>query len=292
MKRKIFLAAMLSFACAFSFPCFAQLTVDNSGNVKLDKKLAIGTNQATNTSLNLYKYTYGSILPFYGVYSILKAPDNQFAGNCFAIHGHADASDLSGTSGNWGNQMCGVVGEVTLKTSAASNIFGAGVAGIVMNGCTNGGVGVFGSIKPNTSTFIPTSSIGLYAGYFNGAVKVSSTITAAAFVTTSDERLKKDIENIDRHDAQSAILRLRPVSYYYQQPADSFMCMEDINTKAMEKQHYGLIAQEVKEILPNLVYEKEGDYMTINYVELIPLLIKEIQELSAEVAELKAKSNQ
>ena len=63
----------------------------------------------------------------------------------------------------------------------------------------------------------------------------------------------------------------------------------------------GVIAQEVKEVLPQVIRRapfdmgpndtsKSGeDYMTVQYEKLVPLLIEAIKELSAEVAELKSK---
>ena len=287
MKHQILNCVVFLSFCAFSMNVNAQLTVDNSGNVKLDKQLAIGTTQGTNTSLNIYKYVYGIVQPCYGVNSILSVGSSMPVGNSFALHGFTDASTYNGTSsGSYGRQMCGVVGEVTLKSGTnAANTFAAGVAGIVNTPQPNCGVGVLGAVK--YSYAMPNNSLGLYAGYFNGPVYVTSSLTAQSFVTSSDARLKQNIENINLREAESAILRLRPVSYYFKQSVDSFLCMEDLNTKALEKQHYGLIAQEVKEVLPDLVYEKEGDYMAVNYIELIPLLIKEIQKLSAEVENLK-----
>ena len=52
--------------------------------------------------------------------------------------------------------------------------------------------------------------------------------------------------------------------------------------------HYGLIAQELKEVYPNLVYENEQGGLSINYIEMIPLLVQSIQELTTEVNQLKS----
>ena len=60
----------------------------------------------------------------------------------------------------------------------------------------------------------------------------------------------------------------------------------DTDAKELQEIHYGLIAQDVQKIYPNLVYQR-GEQLSINYIELIPLLIKTVQELSAEVEELK-----
>ena len=54
--------------------------------------------------------------------------------------------------------------------------------------------------------------------------------------------------------------------------------------------HYGLIAQELKEEYPSLVYENEQGDLSINYIEMIPLLVQSIQELTVEINRLKSKS--
>jgi len=57
------------------------------------------------------------------------------------------------------------------------------------------------------------------------------------------------------------------------------------------KIHYGLLAQEVKELYPELVYEDAAGVMSINYTELIPLLIKAVQDLSEQVSTLSDLSS-
>ena len=84
MKHQILYCVVVLSFCAFSMNVNAQLTVDNSGNVKLDKQLAIGTTQGTNTSLNIYKYVYGIVQPCYGVNSILSVGSSMPVGNSFA----------------------------------------------------------------------------------------------------------------------------------------------------------------------------------------------------------------
>ena len=54
-----------------------------------------------------------------------------------------------------------------------------------------------------------------------------------------------------------------------------------------ERRHFGLLAQELQAIYPNLVKEGQGGYLYINYIELVPILIRSIQELKAEIDELK-----
>ncbi len=281
MKNRILCGVMSLCLCFIIQNTFAQLTIENNGNVTLGKQLAIGTIQEDNISLNLYKYVYTSVKPFYGVRSILKTANSMPIGDSFAIHGHTDASDFNSSNvSNYVNKLIGVLGEVSVKSSMAQEIFCAGVAGVV----NNSGIAVYGAIKQGYA--IPTFSLGTYAGYFSGPVKVTGAITASSFVTLSDEHLKRDIEGLQPEKTRQVIQSLRPVSYYYN-TEDSVHFVHDPNSKGQEGVHYGLIAQDVQKVFPDIVYDNAGGYLSVNYVELIPLLIQTVQELSAEIAELK-----
>lgn len=53
------------------------------------------------------------------------------------------------------------------------------------------------------------------------------------------------------------------------------------------KNNWVLIAQDVQEIFPNLVLADENSDLSLNYISLIPMLIKAIQEQQAEIEKLK-----
>ena len=75
-------------------------------------------------------------------------------------------------------------------------------------------------------------------------------------------------------DASGNLLRLRPVTYRYKQPyADE--------SKPMD---YGLIAEEVAEVYPDLVVRgKDGQLETVQYHKLTPMLLNEVQKLHHEL---------
>jgi len=93
-------------------------------------------------------------------------------------------------------------------------------------------------------------------------------MTALSFNATSDYRIKQDVGRITAN-----VDALNPVQYY--------------NTLS-KRQDYGLIAHEIQEHFPTLVYgEKDGpENQSVNYIGLIPILISEIQELKKKVNEL------
>ena len=103
-----------------------------------------------------------------------------------------------------------------------------------------------------------------------GNVKCSN-LQCISVNQTSDARYKKNIVNIG--DALDDINKLNPVSYLL------------LNQESADKKSYGFIAQELKEIFPEVVVEPENDneLYGINYTSIIPLLTKSIQELTKKI---------
>jgi len=100
-------------------------------------------------------------------------------------------------------------------------------------------------------------------------------------VLPSDERLKNNIKNLE--NGLDVIEQLRPVSYTWK---EGMKIGDD----------FGLIAQEVEKILPELVHEtnlifedNKDTYKTLSYQKLIPFLIKSIQELNIKIKKLENK---
>lgn len=171
------------------------------------------------------------------------------------------------------------------------------------------GAAVFGTI--NGLGDIQVS--GKFAGYFRGNVKCENIVYAASFQTQSDEKLKTNISKIDTEEIINRINKLNPVKYYLkqidiiQESGDTTSVAKLFNEKdqLFTKAKYGVIAQELKECFPELVYEDDEGNYTVDYIGLIPIMIKMIQSqqskiesceeritsLSKEVAVLKQKNN-
>jgi hypothetical protein len=91
-------------------------------------------------------------------------------------------------------------------------------------------------------------------------------------VTSSSRRFKQDIE--DMGDATSNLKRLRPVTYRYKQP------FED----GSQPIQYGLIAEEVAEVYPELVaHSADGKIETVKYQILDSMLLNELQKQNATI---------
>ena len=90
-------------------------------------------------------------------------------------------------------------------------------------------------------------------------------VSATSFTTTSDYRIKEDVQ-----DLQVSIDDLKPKRYY---------------NRLSRRYEFGFIAHEVQETLSDLVCgQKDADeYQSIHYQQIIPLLVYEIQELKKEI---------
>ena len=100
---------------------------------------------------------------------------------------------------------------------------------------------------------------------------------AQDFTVTSDARYKKNIKKLDNYPIDN----LKKIKCY------SFKYKTGENKKTINKNHYGLIAQEVEKIDPNLVCTDEKGKKSVYYQELIPLMIEYIHTLENRVTELE-----
>ncbi len=94
-------------------------------------------------------------------------------------------------------------------------------------------------------------------------------VTAPNFVSSSDARLKSDVETIA--DALGLVSSLRGVRF----------------TMDGARQ-IGVVAQEIEAVLPEIVHQDTGGQLSVAYGNITGLLIEAIKELAAEVERLKA----
>ena len=97
---------------------------------------------------------------------------------------------------------------------------------------------------------------------------------------TSDVRLKTDIKPLEG----SSLEKVKQLN------AKTYLWKDDLMGKG-DKREIGLIAQEVAEVVPEVVAKmsKDADNLGVAYVQLIPLLVEAVKELSAKVESLEAQ---
>jgi hypothetical protein len=131
-----------------------------------------------------------------------------------------------------------------------------------------------------------------WAGFFQGDVNINGLAYCTSSAWSSDKRFKKNITILPSMTAQ--IMKVKGYTYDYK--------TEEFPSKNFVKgQQVGFIAQELKEIFPQLVTEDKEGYNYVNYLGMIPVLLegfkeqvnmvsqqsKENQALKDEVADLK-----
>jgi len=127
---------------------------------------------------------------------------------------------------------------------------------------------------------VDTDSQGKFIAFYDGGGNIGSVsqngASSVLFNTTSDERLKENIV-----DASSQLDVIKNVK------------VREFDWKSSSKHDIGMIAQELKDVIPNVVIEG-GDDVTeepfgVDYGKLTPYLIKAIQEQQVIIEDLKSR---
>ncbi|WP_448044405.1 C1q-like domain-containing protein [Bradyrhizobium liaoningense] len=112
---------------------------------------------------------------------------------------------------------------------------------------------------------------GIFLNYGTG----TSVYLAGGVLVTSDARKKKDVETLE--GALEKIGQLRGVSYRW------------IDKEKDQTAQFGVIAQEVRSVYPELVRDDSYGFLTVNYEGLIAPLIEAVKELKADNDNLRAE---
>ena len=281
-------------------------------------------------------YGYNS-LGFYGVYGQSEVGTGVLGTSGFyGVHGNGDSIGVYGTSISTGingtGGSIGVFGSTTDTNGTVYGVFGksrgtgtsygvygdalyavygscAYLKGDAVSGIATGSGAIGGYFKSSLSIGVygSTSNANSWAGYFAGKVNATG-----GYFQISDRQLKQNITEVQ--NAMDIINKLQPKYYEFRQ---------DGNYRLMnlpQGKHYGLIAQDVEQVLPYLVANTEFDNVSIipteetlptannvkpantqevsnqqggiihfkelNYTELIPIMIKAMQELNKRTDEI------
>lgn len=174
------------------------------------------------------------------------------------VLGHATSFGPTGSSND--NNAIGVygLGESSIDCDRPIGVYGQAINS---TGCTNG-----------------------IAGYFAGAI-----VEGWPAITLSDESIKTDVIEIE--NATDLLLQIAPKSY-------NFIPNESVPSAYSSEMNYGFLAQEVQEVLPNVVQSvpapiyrnEEGEIvstgeelMGIQYGQFIPILVAGFQEQQSQI---------
>jgi hypothetical protein len=142
------------------------------------------------------------------------------------------------------------------------------------------GIGVYGrcsNVKPDV------------AGYFDGDVQVNGITSGVGILTVSDQMFKTNVDSIP--NALGKIHQLHPKTFYLD-------TTNNFGMRFPSARQYGLIAQQVQTVLPELVASRlrpamldslgsvvtpSTSYLTVDYTALTGIMIRAIQQLSDKI---------
>jgi Chaperone of endosialidase/Secretion system C-terminal sorting domain len=278
--------------------CVAGTGVYGSGYTGVEGS---GTSGVVGRSSGSTPYNIGAGVSGYGNYGVIGISSQtdsvdergyqKIGVKAFGYYGvYAEGNSTTGY---------GVVGagRYGIRGAGYYGLYGTGNYGVYGLATATYGYGVYGRSTNYIGVYGSTSaSNNNYAGYFNGNVYCVNTYLG------SDAKLKKNIKSMDK--ALDIIDKLLPKYYEFR---------NDGNYAKMhlpKGNHFGLLAQDVEKVLPDLVKETQFNvtaetmdeqtdktanafdkpeminFKAVNYTELIPVLIKATQELNEKVNEL------
>ena len=199
----------------------------------------------------------------------ITGSDNTFVGYSAGNNNNGNASGNTFVGSNAG-----------LRNIGGSNNIDLGNQGCPSAPCGESNIIRIGTLGTQTDTYIQ----GIYRSAMSSpplpyeTVCVDSSgklfsVTAFSPCNPSSRRFKEQIA--DMGDSSNKLFQLRPVTFFYKPQSDD-------GSRLLQ---YGLIAEEVAKVYPELVaYEKDGQPYTVKYQLLAPLLLNEFQKQHKVVA--------
>ena len=119
----------------------------------------------------------------------------------------------------------------------------------------------------------PSGNVGIWTVNPTEKLEVNGNVKAASFLYSSDERLKKDITTLS--GSLEKILNLRGIQFKWKNGDDN--------------ENIGFIAQEVEKVAPQVVRSGSDGSKSVEYGNIVPLLVEAMKEQQAQIDELKTQ---
>jgi hypothetical protein len=290
----------------------ANITVDQQGRI---------TNAANGSGAVLSTPGQNNTFAGAGAGAVPPGPSNDIIENAFfgVNAGHNNLDCCNSFFGNYtgqnnttggGNTFVGISAGTANTTGSSNTFIGTAAASshqtgdgntsvgwragnVETAGTNNTFIGAFSNVAGGVDNLIFATAIGAGAmvdasntvvigkaatGMFPAdTVRIPGNLVVnGTFTNPSDARLKTGIANL-RYGLDE-VMRLRPVTWMWKDRPGA-------------ETGLGLIAQEVKPVLPELVEQGIGKdrMLSINYIGLVPVLVKAIQEQQATIAALRSE---
>lgn len=144
-----------------------------------------------------------------------------------------------------------------------------------------------------------TDTIAFYDPSRSSMFNFNCDVASHGVLIQSDERFKEDIAPVE--NVLQSLEDLTPVSYHLKShkhpkvqtisdnPKEATMLEHYYSDLDKGSERYGFLAQNVKEVFPELVHTDMNGYMSVDYIGLIPILVQSINELRAKLESIKGE---
>ena len=299
----------------------AQLVVDSLGRVgiatdSVKSMLSVGGSGNNDTAFYLHTNDKKS-----GIYSVhflnssstiegIYSQTRNYTGGSVGVKAYA----LGSNNPNLSQSAIGVGGYASLASTSVG-VFGAKIHGTFS---PVNFAAVYGSETGISPSF--TNYSGTYAGFFKGKVRVTNGIYATVLSPSASPSPSGEGGTTILSDRGESVTdklsQVQAVQFLRYDPTKETSTaqtnLDDLDTNNMSPEEldslaetmgdvepepylspiqYGLDAEQLKAVYPELVYEDDNGNVSINYVEMVPLLVQSIKELKDELAELKGTSS-
>ena len=284
---KIFAISLLLLTVTLTVSAQLKVYSDGSVSIKRDDSSMGAMLSLGKSSFNGYQdYMFGIMAQTDG--TAVKPYNIGVSGKAQVVNRTANIG-VQGLAYGTSTRNYGVLGGLSGSTSA----YGAGIFGTTVN-------------------HLGFNMTGRYAGYFDGATYVNGTITATSMVSPADMRLNENVVSLNERREMNTLdnlLAMNVIEYNIKsrisdemlnsvkqdetgelKEAYEYLKKEDLEMSS--RRHFGIDAEELRNYYPDLVLEGQDGYLSVNYVELVPVLIRAIQELNAELEAIKGNDTE
>ena len=258
-------------ALTISFSMNAQMT-DNSSGTSASGTNAVAMGDGTTAS--------GSVSTAMGALTTASGILSTAMGYQTTASGYASTamSYQTTASGNYSKAMGReTTASATYSTAMGNDTTASDYASLVIGQYNSSGYSAtsISSFSTSAPAFVIGNGVDssnksdAFKVMFNGDATVSNDLTVSGdVVVSSDARLKSNIVSLG--STLPKLLQIDGKSY-----------------EMKGKQKIGVLAQEIKEVFPELVTKDDNEMLAVNYQGLVPVLINALKEQQSEIDELK-----
>jgi len=243
-----------------------RLTVDSSGDISIAGALTLGTALAVaEGGTGATSLTSNSLLTGNGTSAIQAESNLTFDGSTYMVLKSADDSEGGISLQKSTTDSTHTLYRISHRDDNQSLIIYSHDGTTFRNWITLDEPNAL--LKLGSTTANPVT--------INSSGDVNATGDVVAYYS-SDKRLKDNIVRIE--NPLEKIDKIGGYTFDWNDKQETYTGKD-----------VGVIAQEIQEVLPELVTERDNGYLAVKYEKIVPLLIESIKELKQEVDEIKQK---